>query len=211
MVPAPDLQTLVAVGYVTIADDAVSYETTVITAALEQLPDDTTEETTGPYDRDYFGQRWADVDRNGCDTRNDELAAWMSAITFKPQTNDCVVLHGTLEDPYTGQTISFTRGQGSSEAVQIDHLWPLAAAWQRGADSWSDQERLEFANDPLNLTPVDGPTNQSKSDSGPEWLPPNQSYRCTYASRLVLVADIYRIELTRADRAALHSALTDCS
>lgn len=211
VVPAPDLQALVAAGYVTIADDAVSYETTVIIAALEQLPDDTTDETTGPYDRDYFGQRWADVDRNGCDTRNDELAAWMSDITFKPQTNDCVVLHGTLEDPYTGQTISFTRGQGSSEAVQIDHLWPLAAAWQRGADSWSDQERLEFANDPLNLTPVDGPTNQSKSDSGPEWLPPNQSYRCTYASRLVLVAAIYRIELTRADRAALHSALTDCS
>ncbi|WP_282838000.1 HNH endonuclease family protein [Microbacterium flavum] len=210
VVPAPDLQALVAAGYVTITENAVSYETAVITATLEQLPEDTTEETTGQYDRDYFGQRWADIDRNGCDTRNDELAAWMSSVTFKPQTNDCVVLHGVLDDPYTGLTISFTRGQGTSEAVQIDHLWPLAAAWQRGADRWSDQKRLEFANDPLNLTPVDGPTNQSKSDSGPEWFPPNRGYRCTYAARLVLVAATYGIELTSVDRATLHSALTDC-
>lgn len=211
VVPAPDLRALTDAGYVTIENDAVSYETMAITAALEQLPVDTTEETTGPYDRDYFGQRWADVDRNGCDTRNDELAAWMSDITFKPQTNNCVVLNGTLEDPFTGQTITFTRGQGTSEAVQIDHLWPLAAVWQRGADGWSDQKRLEFANDPLNLTPVDGPTNQSKSDSGPEWFPPNQSYRCTYAARLVLVAATYGIELTKADRLSLYSALADCS
>lgn len=211
MVPAPDLQALVAGSYVTIVEDGASYETEAITAALEQLPDDTTEMTTRPYDRDFFGQRWADVERNGCDTRNDELAAWMSAITFKPQTNGCVVLQGTLDDPYTGRTISFTRGQGTSEAVQIDHLWPLAAAWQRGADRWSEQKRLEFANDPLNLTPVDGPTNQSKSDRGPEWFPPNQSYRCTYAARLVLVAATYEIELTMADRSALRTALTDCS
>lgn len=210
VVPTPDLHALVAAGYVTVTDGAPSYDTLAINAALDQLPEDTTTNTTRPYDRAFFGQRWADVDRNGCDTRNQELAAWMSSITFKPRTNDCVVLHGTLDDPYTGRTITFTRGQGTSEAVQIDHLWPLAAAWQRGADNWSDEQRLEFANDPLNLTPVDGPTNQSKSDSGPEWFPPNQSYRCTYAARLVLVAATYRIELTKTDRSALHSALVNC-
>lgn len=211
VVPAPDLNALVDAGYVTIAEDAVTYEIDTIEAALKQVPDDATDATAGPYDRDHFGQRWADVDRNGCDTRNDELTAWMSDVVYKPQTRDCVVLQGVLMDPYTGTTISFARGQGTSEAVQIDHLWPLAAAWQRGADRWSDQKRLEFANDPLNLTPVDGPTNQSKSDSGPEWFPPNLSYRCTYAARLVLVAATYEIELTRADRSALGSALVNCS
>lgn len=192
VVPAPDLHALTTAGYVTVTDGVVSYDTNLIESTLEQIPDDATETTASPYERANFGQRWADVDRNGCDTRNDELAAWMREITYKPNTRNCVVLHGLLEDPYTGRTITFTRGEGTSEAVQIDHLWPLAAAWQRGADHWSERRRLEFANDPLNLTPVDGPTNQSKSDSGPEWLPPNADYRCTYAARLVLVASTTR-------------------
>ena len=42
--------------------------------ALDQLPVlQTRSESIPRYSRDEFGQRWADVDRNGCDTRNDIL------------------------------------------------------------------------------------------------------------------------------------------
>src|SRR3546814_5849449 len=50
------------------------------------------------YQRDEFGQRWADIDRNGCDQRNDALAAALENVTTKPGTHDCVVLTGTLHD-----------------------------------------------------------------------------------------------------------------
>ena len=73
------------------------------------------------YDREAFGQRWADTDHNGCDTRNDILARDLARPTFKPGTRDCVVLSGTLAEPYTGATIEFQRGDRSSSLVQIDH------------------------------------------------------------------------------------------
>ena len=80
-------------------------------SALAALPVKGRAPKTG-YDRDQFGPAWADVDRNGCDTRNDVLARDLTGETFKPGTHDCVVLTGTLADPYTGKTIAFTRGQG---------------------------------------------------------------------------------------------------
>ena len=105
------------------------------------------------YTRDQFGQAWADVDHNGCDTRNDILARDLTDITLKPATHDCVVLTGTLQDLYTGQTIRFERG-GASE-VDIDHRVPLSDAWQKGAQSWDQDTRTRFANDPINLIAVD--------------------------------------------------------
>ncbi|HEX2074515.1 MAG TPA: calcium-binding protein, partial [Geodermatophilus sp.] len=57
------------------------------------------------YDRYRFGDGWVDTDRNGCDTRNDVLARDLTGETFRPGTDDCVVLSGTLEDSYSGRTI----------------------------------------------------------------------------------------------------------
>lgn len=176
-------------------------------AALEQitiaLPDQT------PYDRRQFGQAWADVDRNGCDTRNDVLRRDLVDTTLKPGTRDCVVLTGVLHDPYTGKTIDFTRGQGTSELVQIDHVVPLAWAWRQGAADWTEEKRQQLANDPLNLLAVDGPTNTSKSDQGPAlWMPPSEGYRCPYVERFVQVLDSYDLTVTTEDHAALQSELS---
>lgn len=93
------------------------------------------------YDRDQFGQAWADIDRNGCDQRNDVLARDFAGKTFKPGTNDCVVLTGVLADPFTGKTINFVRGQDTSSAVQIDHLIPLSLAHQTGAQQLDPKTR----------------------------------------------------------------------
>ncbi|MBY4576322.1 deoxyribonuclease, partial [Gordonia paraffinivorans] len=74
------------------------------------------------YDRALFGQQWSDDvnvegGHNGCDTRNDILRRDLTDITVKPGTRGCVVLSGTLHDAYTGKTIPFVRGQGTSSAV----------------------------------------------------------------------------------------------
>lgn len=179
-------------------------------AALATLPVKGRAPKTG-YDRDQFGQAWADVDRNGCDTRNDILKRDLESETFKPGTRDCVVLTGTLNDPYTGKTIAFKRGQGTSEAVQIDHVIALSDAWQKGAQQLSPEARKSLGNDPLNLMAVDGPTNQAKGDSdAATWLPPNKQFRCRYVARQVAVKAKYHLSVTAGERDAITKVLADC-
>ncbi|MEU8248504.1 HNH endonuclease family protein [Nonomuraea sp. NPDC048916] len=163
------------------------------------------------FERDKFGPAWADVDRNGCDTRNDILKRDLSDETFKPGTHDCIVLTGILKDPYSGKTISFKRGQDTSTAVQIDHLIPLSDAWQKGAQQWTATKRKEFANDPLNLLAVDGPLNGQKSDSdAATWLPPRKAYRCAYIARQIDVKAKYDVWVTSAEKAAMKGILDAC-
>ncbi|MEV0995630.1 HNH endonuclease family protein [Nonomuraea sp. NPDC050202] len=163
------------------------------------------------FDRDKFGPAWADVDRNGCDTRNDILKRDLEDETFRSGTHDCIVLTGTLHDPYSGKTITFKRGQDTSTAVQIDHVIPLSDAWQKGAQQWSATKRKEFANDPLNLMAVDGPLNGQKSDSdAATWLPPRKSYRCTYIAKQVDVKAKYELWVTSAEKDAMKGILENC-
>jgi hypothetical protein len=166
-----------------------------------------------PYDRAAFGQAWADTDRNGCDTRNDVLRRDLTAVVVKPGTNGCVVLSGTLHDPYTARTITFQRGNTSSLAVQIDHRVPLSYAWRHGAASWTPKQRELFANDQAtNLLAVDGPANEEKSDSGPaEWMPANTGDACSYAASFVTVAMKWHLSIATADKHALDRTLTGCT
>lgn len=163
------------------------------------------------YARDLFGQAWADVDRNGCDTRNDVLRRDLQPSVLRSGTHGCLVLSGTLRDPYTGTTIAFVRGQSTSSLVQIDHVVPLSDAWQKGAQQWPTSRRTALANDPLNLLAVDGLTNQHKSDGdSATWLPPNKAYRCPYAARQIAVKVKYGLWVTGAERDALGRILATC-
>ncbi|MFR9802249.1 HNH endonuclease family protein [Pseudonocardia sp. RS010] len=163
------------------------------------------------YDRDEFGPSWSDIDRNGCDQRNDVLARDMTGETFKPGTHDCVVLTGTLADPYTGRTIAFTRGQDTSNDVQIDHVVALSDAWQKGAQQLDVDARKRLGNDPLNLLAVDGPTNARKGDGdAATWLPPNRAYRCDYVARQVAVKAKYGLWVTQAEHDAVAGILAGC-
>ena len=163
------------------------------------------------YTRSQFGQAWADVDRNGCDTRNDILRRDLTDIEYKPATRNCKIISGLLIDPYSGNSIQFTQGANTSSAIQIDHVVALSDAWQKGAQSWSEATRIIFANDPLNLLAVDGPLNQQKGDGDTAtWLPPNKAYRCAYAARQVAVKRLYGLWVTAAEQAAMVRVLTSC-
>lgn len=163
------------------------------------------------YSRDQFSKGWKDTDHNGCDARNDILARDLTNVKYKPARVECVVLSGTFDDPYTGKTIDFVRGQGTSTAVQIDHVVALSDAWQKGAQKWSANKRLEFANDPLNLLASDGPTNASKGDKdAATWLPPNKGFRCDYVARQTQVKAKYNAWMTKAEHEAVKKTLKSC-
>jgi uncharacterized protein DUF1524 len=157
------------------------------------------------YDREDFGQRWRDIDRNGCDQRNDVLDRDLTDVRKRGR---CVVLEGRLNDPYSGKRIAFSKSDAME--VQIDHLYPLALAWRMGADSWSSSQREKFANDHDNLLAVWGVPNRQKSDSGPGEWKPQRAFQCTYAVRYIAVARQYKLPITRADRTALDGFLDRC-
>ncbi|WHP60975.1 HNH endonuclease family protein [Arthrobacter sp. KFRI-F3372] len=163
------------------------------------------------YARDEFGPAWADIDQNGCDTRNDILARDLADKTFKAGTNNCVVASGVLADKYTGTTINFVRGQDTSSDVQIDHVVALSDAWQKGARRLSADQRTQLANDPLNLMAADGPTNSAKGNNdAATWLPPNKEFRCEYVARQTAVKAKYTLWVTRAEHDAINGILVSC-
>jgi hypothetical protein len=184
--------------------------------ALAALPVKGRAPRTG-YDREAFGPAWTDdVDvsggHNGCDTRNDVLRRDLTAERLKPGTHGCVVLSGTLADPYTGRTIAFTRGRSTSSRVQIDHVVALGDAWVTGAQQLTPTQRTTLANDPLNLLAVDGPTNSAKRDAdAASWLPPNKAYRCAYVARQVAVKARYHLWVTAAEAVQIARVLAGCT
>ena len=199
-----------AVGLAIPASVAAEAKPGLAAAVLETLPVKGRAPKTG-YSRDQFGQTWADVNRNGCDTRNDILKRDLISITYKPKTRDCVVLTGVLEDKYSGETINFVRGNISSMDVQIDHVVALSNAWQTGAFKLTKIERTALANDPLNLFAVKGRLNSQKSDGdAATWLPPLKSFRCAYVAQQIAVKAKYSLWVTAPEKSAMFGILAKC-
>lgn len=168
------------------------------------------------YRRSQFGTAWADVDRNGCNTRDDVLYQWV--VRSKPFTaakqRRCThdMLAGTWVDPYNGATLRFTdlKQQKQSQALQIDHMVPLAEGWRSGADKWTPARRLAFANDPENLTPVTGSANASKGDLDPAAWKPKGAYQCTYAARFIGIKTKYQLSIDPPEKKALTQMIATC-
>ncbi|MCH9728488.1 MAG: HNH endonuclease family protein [Actinomycetia bacterium] len=169
------------------------------------------------YRRDAFGRSWTDDTSapggyNGCDTRNDILNRDLvdkTYVSIKRCPN--AVGTGTLIDPYTSEVVPFTRGHKVGAAVQIDHIVPLALAWDLGARDWSQEKRIRFANDPANLLAVDGPTNQDKSDQQPaDWMPPNTAFHCQYAMQFIAVLRGYALPVDAPSAVVLREAAESC-
>ncbi|MEY3156057.1 MAG: hypothetical protein RL257_77 [Actinomycetota bacterium] len=170
---------------------------------LKQIPIKGRAPKTG-YSRAAFGPQWSDVDRNGCDTRNDILKRDLINIVFREKTRDCVIESGVLLDPFSNMEIKFERGQKSSMLVQIDHVVSLSNAWQTGIFQSSLKERTAFANDPINLLAVKGSLNSQKGDGdAATWLPPYKPFRCKYVALQINVKAKYGLWVTRAEQEAM--------
>lgn len=190
---------------------ATSSAAAVTTSALRvarSLPARGRAPKTG-YSRSQFGPAWADTDRDGCDQRNDVLARDLTQVVFRPGTHRCMVVSGLLQDPYTGTTIRFVRGEATSGKVQLDHVVALSDSWQTGAQAWPAAKRLRFATDGMNLLAVDGPANEAKGDEdAATWLPPRRADWCGYVARQVAVKHRYGLWVTAAERSAMVRVLS---
>ncbi|WP_414121956.1 HNH endonuclease family protein [Corynebacterium nuruki] len=152
------------------------------------------------YDRDQFGGWTSGVTADGgyCTSREAVLVTTFGRRRGSAGPPACPDPGPTAVDVYTGRRIS-------PGEVEIDHVVPLAAAWDHGAHAWPRDRRVAFANDlALNLVAVAGPVNQAKSDGTPgEWLPPGDgAVPCAYVARYLTVSVGYGLTVSDADAAA---------
>ncbi|MET7649934.1 MULTISPECIES: HNH endonuclease family protein [unclassified Streptomyces] len=160
-----------------------------------------TENRTG-YDRDLF-PTWITISGT-CNTREYILKRDGTNVV----TNSaCTATSGSWYSPYDGATWT------AASDLDIDHLVPLAEAWDSGASAWTTAQRQGFANDVTRpqLIAVTDNVNQSKSDQDPaEWMPSLTSYRCTYVRAWVQVKYYYDLSVDSAEKSALTSYLSSC-
>jgi hypothetical protein len=161
------------------------------------------ESRTG-YNRDLF-EHWIDADGDGCNTRIEVL----QAETRTPITGTgCDLTGGSWFSEYDGATTT------NASTFDVDHVVPLAEAWDSGANAWTAERRRDFANDlanPGSLIAVSASSNRSKSDQDPaEWVPPRTEYRCTYATDYVRVKKVWDLAVDAAELASLRGVVSSC-
>ena len=134
------------------------------------------------YARSLF-KHWSDLDKNGCNTRNDVI---IHEALVKPKVEaGCKIVKDTGKwySAYDGLTVTNFSG------LDVDHMVPLAEAWDSGASKWDAAKREQYANDMGDenaLIAVTATTNRSKSDQDPgDWLPAKDV--CTYVKNWVHV------------------------
>ena len=160
------------------------------------------------YDRALF-DHWRDIDGDGCDSRDQVLKRDSISLPQVDPVN-CNVIAGDWVSPYDG-------GRWSNPSdIDIDHVVALKEAWDSGAWAWSAAQRKAFANDTSDsrtLLAVTDSVNQSKSDKDPSnWLPPLQSYTCTYLGNWIAVKVRWSLSMDSSEYGRIKNLLqSTCS
>ena len=157
------------------------------------------------YDRDLF-RHWVDDDGDGCNARREVLIA--EAVDRPQVSGDCDLAGGSWYSVYDGVTTT------DPSDFDIDHVVALKEAWDSGAYAWTASQRRAFANDlgnPEALIAVTASSNRSKSDRDPaDWLPPNQSYHCTYIAHWMKVKIFWKLSVDEREFQAIRRVAAGC-
>ncbi|MET8950897.1 HNH endonuclease family protein [Streptomyces sp. NPDC004393] len=160
-----------------------------------------TENRTG-YNRDLF-PTWITISGT-CNTREYILKRDGTNVVTD---SSCAATSGSWYSPYDGATWT------AASDLDIDHLVPLAEAWDSGASKWTTAQRQAFANDVTRpqLLAVTDNVNQAKGDQDPAtWMPSRTAYRCTYVRAWVQVKYYYNLSVDSAEKTALQNYLSAC-
>ncbi|MEU5512590.1 HNH endonuclease family protein [Streptomyces fungicidicus] len=182
---------------------APALEVLPIAEAVAALP--TAGESRDGYTRTAF-RHWVDADRDSCNTRQEVLIA--ESLISPTVEARCRVTAGEWLSYYDGVTVTDPSG------LDIDHMVPLAEAWDSGASAWTAQRREAYANDltvERSLVAVTARTNRSKADQDPaEWLPPAADAHCTYTADWVSTKLRWGLTVDDEEQAALAELADDC-
>ncbi|GAA3196818.1 MULTISPECIES: HNH endonuclease family protein [Streptomyces] len=181
------------------ADDTTTY----LHEAVDQLP--LAAESRDGYQRTSF-KHWIDADHNGCTTRAEVLIAESRMpVEIGPK---CKIRSGEWFSYYDQQHVTDPR------KLDIDHMVPLAEAWDSGASQWTAARRQAYANDldsARSLVAVTAKTNRSKADQDPaQWMPPAPEARCTYLADWISTKLRWSLTIDQIESDALRGLVTAC-
>jgi hypothetical protein len=157
------------------------------------------------YVRSLF-PHWIDADGDGCDTRREVLITEsLDPITV---SGACSLSGGRWRSPYDDLETT------DASSFDIDHIVPLAEAWDSGASAWTTERRTRYANDlgvDWALVAVSASSNRSKGDRDPAaWLPPDARFRCTYLGMWLSVKVRWQLTIDDAEQAAIREDTAGC-
>jgi hypothetical protein len=197
----------IGAGFGAVAITAPAHAATVskpLRTLIADLPV-ATEVRTG-YSRDLF-PLWTDADGDGCNTRYEVLIA--ESLTTPTIGSGCTLTNTKWLSYYDGATWT------APADVDIDHVVPLAEAWDSGARNWTTAQRQSYANDlgdARTLAAVTDNVNQSKGDQDPaEWMPSLTSVHCRYISEWAAVKTRWGLTVDTAEKSALTTAANACT
>lgn len=170
-------------------------------AKLDKLKVVTRTGSMSGYSRAKF-PHWRDTGSN-CDIRDSVL----KRDGTKVKVSGCNVVAGTWTSVYDGDKIT------DPSKVDIDHVVPLANAWRSGANTWTTDQRGDFANDmdDPQLVAVSASSNRSKGDQDPStWKPEQTDSWCQYAGDWIVVKSQWKLTVTTKEKAALKTMLETC-
>jgi hypothetical protein len=193
----------IVVGLIVVVAPSASATTVSTKTLLGQLV--VASEHTSGYDRSKF-TLWTDADHDGCNTRYEVLIA---EATIKPHVGSgCQLSGGKWFSKYDGVTTT------DPSTFDIDHLVPLAEAWQSGAWRWNADTRTRYANDlgyGPDLVAVTAHSNRSKGELEPQdWLPSRTSFRCRYMAWWVAVKWRWHLKINNPEKTFLAGHLSAC-
>ena len=161
------------------------------------------------YSREEFYSSWPTID--GCSLRQRIIKRELGDSAVISSEDNCTVVSGEYDEPYTGSHLIFYQKSDLSSGVQIDHVVALSDAWQKGAQNLSKEDRYSLATDPLNLLAVDAKTNMTKSDGDAStWLPGNKKFRCAYVAPQISVKYKYSLWVSDAEKSTMKKVLETC-
>ncbi|MFF4888122.1 HNH endonuclease family protein [Streptomyces nigra] len=164
-------------------------------------------ESRDGYNRDKF-RHWntGDDPADGCNTRGEVLLH--EAITPPTASAGCRLSGGSWFSYYDATVVTAAR------SLDIDHMVPLAEAWDSGASAWTSQRREAYANDQgaeASLVAVTARSNRSKADQDPaQWLPPATEVHCRYVGEWVGTKLRWGLAVDDVELAALQRVASSC-
>lgn len=166
---------------------------------------------------ELFGKPWTDDNddpvfgHNGCSTRDDLLNDELNHKTRVPHSK-CKIRSGDYLEPYTGKHVHYM-ATPDSHVSQLDgeHINSLHNVYATGGSELSQRERVDIANDPMNLVMADHVENVRKGDKSiSEYIPPNPNVTCGYTEHYIAVTVKYGLWWTQADHDAATQYLNSC-
>ncbi|MFI6209107.1 HNH endonuclease family protein [Streptomyces sp. NPDC051041] len=159
------------------------------------------------YSRDSFRHWNAGADpADGCNTRAEVLLT--EAVEPPAIGPGCRLTGGRWFSYYDATWVT------SASSLDIDHMVPLAEAWDSGASAWSARRREAYANDQgaaASLVAVTAGSNRSKADQDPaQWLPPATDTHCRYAAEWTGTKLRWNLTADTTELAALHQLAAAC-